>query len=319
MTGPRAREVEVGRQEGEDPVGAFLVWLRDERRRAAHTCAAYGRDVADFIDFLTRHRGGEGGIEGIEAAEIRAWLADLAARGVGRASRARKLSALRSFFTFLERRRGEAGTAAWEVRAATPRRPLPRALPSDEVLRLVAAAGEEAAPLVAARDRALFLLLYGTGLRIHEALALSCGEAPRPGSDAPLRVRGKGGRERLVPVLPAIRDAIGAWLALHPAPLPEAPLFVGVRGGRLAAGVVQRRLRALRRTLGLPEHLTPHALRHAFATHLLAGGADLRAIQELLGHASLTSTEVYTAVEGERLVSVWQAAHPRGRRPLRGG
>lgn len=292
----------------------WLQWLAGERRRAAHTLAAYRRDAGDFLDFLSRHRGGaEGGFERFTAAEIRAWLADLAARGVGRASRARKLSALRSFATFLERRRGGGGEAAWEVRAATPRRPLPRTVAPEEALRLATAAGEGGRPAAAARDRALLLLLYGTGLRIHEALGLSCGEAPRPGSDSPLRVRGKGGRERLVPVLAPVREAIALWLSHHPDPRPEAPLFVGARGGRLAAGVVQRRLRELRRALGLPEHLTPHALRHAFATHLLAGGADLRAIQELLGHASLASTEIYTAVEAGRLLEVWRAAHPRGR------
>ena len=154
-------------------------------------------------------------------------------------------------------------------------------------------------------------MLYGCGLRIAEALALNVRDAPLPGADATLRVVGKGSKERIVPVLPAVRDAIGAWLRLHPDRLPASPLFLGARGKRLDAAVAQKVLRDFRRLHGLPEHATPHALRHSFATHLLAGGADLRSIQDLLGHASLSTTQRYTAVDQARLVEVWRKAHPR--------
>jgi integrase/recombinase XerC len=158
-------------------------------------------------------------------------------------------------------------------------------------------------------------LLYGCGLRIAEALALDVRDAPRPDQDGALRVVGKGAKERIVPILPAVRQAVGAWLRVHPDRRPEAPLFVGARGGRLNAGVAQRTMRAFRRLNGLPEHATPHALRHSFATHLLAGGADLRSIQDLLGHASLSTTQRYTQVENAQLLEVWRRAHPRGGRP----
>jgi integrase/recombinase XerC len=165
----------------------------------------------------------------------------------------------------------------------------------------------------AARDVALFTLLYGCGLRIGEALGLDLRDAPLPGAEAALRVRGKGEKDRLVPVLPVVRQAMAAWIAQHPDQRPDAPLFVGARGGRLDAAVAQRNLRNWRRLAGLPEHATPHALRHSFATHLLGGGADLRAIQDLLGHASLSTTQRYTAVDGARLLAVHLAAHPRAK------
>jgi integrase/recombinase XerC len=200
---------------------------------------------------------------------------------------------------------------------ATPRRraPVPRALSVPDARAAAEQVGDVSDdPGVQARDAALFTLLYGAGLRIAEALALDVRDAPRtdaPQGDATLRVRGKGGKERLVPVLPAVRDAVAAWLARHPAPAPDAPLFPGVRGARLNPGVAQRTLRRFRRLAGLPEHATPHALRHSFATHLLAGGADLRAIQELLGHSTLSTTQRYAAVDEARLLAVWRAAHPR--------
>lgn len=164
---------------------------------------------------------------------------------------------------------------------------------------------------IQARDTALFTLLYGCGLRIAEALSLNVRDAPKSGGDGSLRVVGKGSKERIVPVLPVVREAISAWLRLHPAAQPEAPLFLGARGKRLDAAVAQRTLRLYRRQTGLPEHATPHALRHSFATHLLAGGADLRSIQELLGHASLSTTQRYTNVDEARLLEVWRNAHPR--------
>ena len=195
---------------------------------------------------------------------------------------------------------------------ATPRgrRPLPRALPPDDARNVTTDIAEmQDTAAMQARDTALFTLLYGCGLRIAEALALNVRDAPV--SDQPLRVVGKGSKERIVPVLPVVREAIDAWLRLHPAREPGSALFLGTRGKRLDAAVAQRTLRLYRQQNGLPEHATPHALRHSFATHLLAGGADLRSIQDLLGHASLSTTQRYTSVDEAKLLEVWQASHPR--------
>jgi integrase/recombinase XerC len=294
----------------------FLAWLAAERRAAPLTVEAYGADLASFLGFLTHHLGGEpdiAALAALRAADFRAWLAREAAEKKGNATRARHLAAVRSFFRWLARRHGVSNA---EVRLiATPRapRPLPRALDAREALSVAGEIGVMSdAPAIQARDVALFTLLYGCGLRIAEALALNVADAPRPGSDAPLRVTGKGSKQRLVPVLPVVREAIAAWLRLHPRPAPDAPLFVGARGLRLDPAVAQRTLREYRRLAGLPEHATPHALRHSFATHLLAGGADLRAIQELLGHASLSTTQRYTSVDAARLLEVWRRTHPRG-------
>jgi integrase/recombinase XerC len=298
----------------EEARGAFLEWLEQERRAAPLTVRAYGADVAAFLGFLTRHLGAESDLAALAAlsqADLRAWLASEAADGAGNASRARHLAAIRSFFRFLARRHGVDSTALRLI--ATPRaaRPVPRALSTDQardVTESVAELSDKAA--VQARDTALATLLYGCGLRIGEALALDVRDAPA-GPQATLRVMGKGSKERIVPVLPAVREALARWLALHPDRRPDSPLFVGTRGGRLEPGVAQRTLRVFRRLHGLPEHATPHALRHSFATHLLAGGADLRSIQELLGHASLSTTQRYTAVDQARLVETWRKAHPR--------
>jgi len=230
------------------------------------------------------------------------------------ATRARHLAAVRTFFRFLARRHGVSNAAIGLL--ATPRaiRPLPRPLPPEAAVAVAHDIGDLSdAAALAARDTALFTLLYGCGLRIAEALALDTREAPRPESAAALGVVGKGAKERIVPVLPAVRHAVAAWLRCHPDPRPDAPLFVGAKGARLNAGVAQRTMRAFRRRNGLAEHATPHALRHSFATHLLAGGADLRSIQDLLGHASLSTTQRYTQVENAQLLEVWRRAHPRGR------
>ena len=248
----------------------------------------------------------------LRQADLRAWLAAEAAAGAGNATRARHLSAVRSFFRFLARRHGVDNPALKLIATPRAKQPVPRALATAqarEVTERIAEMSDAAA--MQARDTALFTLLYGCGLRIAEALALDVRDAPLPGGDAMLRVVGKGGKERIVPVLPAVREAVAAWLALHPDRQPASPLFVGARGGRLDAAVAQRTLRHFRRLYGLPEHATPHALRHSFATHLLAGGADLRSIQDLLGHASLSTTQRYTAVDEARLVEVWRKAHPR--------
>jgi integrase/recombinase XerC len=197
---------------------------------------------------------------------------------------------------------------------ATPRSkpPVPRALATEQARSVTERIAEMSdAAAMQARDTALFTLLYGCGLRIAEALALNVRDAPAPGADGMLRVVGKGSKERIVPVLPAVREAVGAWLALHPDRRADSPLFLGARGKRLDPAVAQRTLRQFRRLHGMPEHATPHALRHSFATHLLAGGGDLRSIQDLLGHVSLSTTQRYTSVDETRLMDVWRKAHPR--------
>lgn len=294
---------------------AFLAWMAQERRASPLTVEAYGSDLASFLGFLTQHLGGEPDLPALgrlRQADVRAWLAALAAAQAVNATRARHLSAVRSFFRYLARRHGLDNP---EIRlVATPRskRPVPRALPPAQARAVAQDAGELSdIAAIQVRDTALFTLLYGCGLRIAEALSLDVRDAPLPGSDGMLRVVGKGAKERIVPVLPAVRDAIGAWLAMHPNRQPQAPLFLGARGKRLDPGVAQRTMRNYRRLNGLPEHATPHALRHSFATHLLAGGADLRSIQDLLGHASLSTTQRYTAVDEARLLDVWRKTHPR--------
>jgi integrase/recombinase XerC len=297
---------------GNEARAAFLSWLASERRSPATTVEAYGHDTAGFLGFLAGHLGAEPDLAALGAlrpADLRAWLSHEASLGHGNATRARRLSAIRSFFRYLARRHG-VSTAALSL-IATPRRrpPLPKALTQADARAAARDVGEMSdSALVQARDTALFTLLYGCGLRIAEALSLDLRDAPR---GAALRVRGKGGKSREVPVLPVVAQAIGAWLRLHPRPEPDAPLFVGVRGARLDPAVAQRVLRHFRRLNGLPEHATPHALRHSFATHLLAGGADLRAIQELLGHSTISTTQVYTRVESARLRRAYARSHPR--------
>jgi integrase/recombinase XerC len=299
---------------GDAALAAFLGWLADERRASPLTVREYGRDLRDFLGFLTRHLGGEpdlAALSAISQADVRGWLAEQAGRGQGNATRARHLSALRTFYRYLARRHGAANPAPGLLGNPKLRRPVPKALAVADARSVARDIGEVSdTAAVQARDTALFTLLYGCGLRIAEALALDVRDAPRPGNA--LRVTGKGAKERLVPVLPAVLSAMGAWLALHPAASdPAAPLFPGVKGGRLNPAMAQRTMRHYRRLAGLPEHATPHALRHSFATHLLAGGADLRSIQELLGHASLSTTQRYTAVDAAGLLKVWRQSHPR--------
>ena len=219
---------------------------------------------------------------------------------------------MRSFYRYLARRHGVDNPVLKLITTPRASKPLPRALAPDQARAVTDDIAEMAdTAALQARDTALFTLLYGCGLRIAEALALDVRDAPVLGGEAMLRVVGKGSKERIVPVLPAVREAIAAWLLLHPDRQPDSPLFLGARGKRLDAAVAQKVLREFRRLNGLPEHATPHALRHSFATHLLAGGADLRSIQDLLGHASLSTTQRYTAVDQARLVEVWRKAHPR--------
>jgi integrase/recombinase XerC len=306
---------------GDQARAAWLAWLARERRASANTLEAYGRDVAEFLGFLARHLGGEPDLAALGAlrpADLRGFLAERAAQGDSTATRARRLAAVRGFLRYLTRHHGMAALPLGALRGPRPKPPIPRALSAEEARAVATEAGDayatgrhERPAMQAARDVALFALLYGAGLRIAEALALNLGDAPLPGGEAALRVMGKGAKPRLVPVLPAVREAIAAYLRLRGPGAPGDPLFIGARGRRLDAAVAQRALRAFRRLANLPEHATPHALRHSFATHLLGGGADLRAIQELLGHASLSTTQRYTAVDAEALLATWRRAHPR--------
>lgn len=298
---------------GAAAVAACLDWLARERRAARLTVAAYQADMAEFMAFLAQHLGGEPDLDALAAltqADLRAWLANLHGKKLVNATRARHLSAVRTLFRYLARHHGLQNPAPRLLGTPRARPPIPRALTPEQAMDVASGAGEDAGPEWQARDVALFTLLYGAGLRIAEALALDVRDVV---PHAPLRVRGKGGKERLAPLLPAVRDALGAWLRHHPDPAPDAPLFVGRKGRRLNPGVAQRTMRDYRAVAGLPEHATPHALRHSFATHLLGGGADLRAIQELLGHASLSTTQRYTSVDQAALMAVWQRSHPRGR------
>ncbi len=286
-----------------------------ERRASAHTLDAYDGDVRVFFAFLAGHLGGAPGLEDLcrlSLGDFRAYLAQRAAEGLAASSRSRGLAAVRGFFRFLERRGLGTNTAIRLVRTAKVARPLPRPLDVDAAFAVIDAAGTLGRePWLAGRDQALLLLLYGCGLRIGEALALNRGDVPAGDT---LVVTGKGRKQRLVPVLPVVREAICAYLAACPyAGAADAPLFIGARGGRLDPAVAQRQVRRLRRVLGLPETATPHALRHSFATHLLADGGDLRTIQELLGHASLSTTQRYTEVDASRLAAVHRRTHPRAR------
>jgi integrase/recombinase XerC len=303
MTGEAARE-------------AFLGWLEQERHAAANTIEAYGHALAGFLGFLTTHLAAEpdlAALAGLRAADIRGWLAALANEQLAASSRAQHLSAVRGFFRYLARRHGVDITAVRLVATARARPALPRALTIAQARDVTDHVGDVADdPAIQARDLAFFSLLYGSGLRIAEALGLDVRDAVALRTSLSLRVIGKGSKTRLVPVLPAVRAAIEAWLALHPAAKPENALFLGARGKRLDPAVAQRVLRTYRRLAGLPDHATPHALRHSFATHLLASGGDLRSIQDLLGHASLSTTQRYTAVDDTALLAVWRKTHPRG-------
>ena len=299
-------------------------WLAHERRTSRHTLAAYLRDLEGFLRFVAEHLGHAPGLRDLgrlSPQDFRGWLARRATEGLARTSTARAMSTLRNFFRFLERHGLAANAAIGGVRVPRVPKSVPKALAVEDALDAVAAAEELApAPWIAKRDAAVLLLLYGAGLRIGEALGLerrqvSAFASGRDGGEATLVVTGKGGKQRLVPVLPVLAQAIADYVAHCPFALEEdGPLFVGRRGQRLTARVVQRQMQKARSLLALPETATPHALRHSFATHLLAGGGDLRTIQELLGHASLSTTQRYTEVDAGRLKAVYDDAHPRARR-----
>lgn len=290
-------------------------WIADEKRSSSNTLAAYSRDIAAFLRFLADHLGSPASLKDLNdlsAADFRSFLARRAGEGISNSSNARAMSTLRSFFRFLDRAGLVSNATLSAVRAPRPKPPIPKPIAAAEALDLIDAARSLSdRPWIAKRDVALFTFLYGCGLRIDEALSLNQSETPDGDT---MRVTGKGNKQRIVPVLPIICDAIADYLESCPySPPPDGPLFLGARGGRLNAGVVQRQMRKLRALLGLPSTATPHALRHSFATHLLGAGGDLRTIQELLGHASLSSTQRYTEVDAEKLIAVYEDAHPRAK------
>jgi integrase/recombinase XerC len=302
---------------GADLDRAVVDWLdhlRHERGHAEKTLEAYARDVRQFLDHLARDFGHAACLADLQRLEPKAFRGFLASRrrtGAVSRSLARTLSALRQFFRWLDAQKRVSNRAVLQL--AMPKVPhsVPKPLTIGKAASVMEAGGTAALDWTVARDTAVLLLLYGAGLRIAEALSITLKDAPTGDRDV-LRVIGKGGKERLVPVLPVVRAAIERYLALNPYPLAaDDALFRGAKGGPLSARIIQLAMERMRSALDLPPTATPHALRHSFATHLLSSGGDLRQIQELLGHASLSTTQVYTEVDRERLLAVYDAAHPR--------
>ena len=296
----------------------WLTHLRAERRLSPKTLEAYARDLRQCLTFLSQHWGRKVTLKGfaaLEATDVRAFMAMRRADDIAGRSLMRALAGLRSFGRYLEREgKGRVGALA-AIRAPKTGRTLPKALavaPAKRLSDVSLRAGEERAPWVLARDAAVLALLYGSGLRISEALGLKRRDVPKPGEGDVLIVTGKGNKTRMVPVLQNVLALVQDYVAMCPHSLPpEGPIFVGARGGPLKARIIQLTMERLRGALGLPDSATPHALRHSFATHLLSRGGDLRAIQELLGHASLSTTQIYTGIDSERLLEVYRTAHPR--------
>ncbi|ADO42891.1 tyrosine recombinase XerC [Ketogulonicigenium vulgare] len=298
-----------------DALDRWLVHSGAIEGKAGATLVAYRHDVSTFLTFMTLHHGGPQGfaaIAQIEVADMRAWMAQMRGTGLSSRSLARALSAVKGFYTWLAAREGFEPTAVLAARAPKFQRNLPRPLEVDDARRLMDRVEVQSnEPWVAARDLAVITLLYGSGLRISEALSLTGEDYPLPDV---LRMTGKGGKQRLVPVLPIAAAAVKDYVRRTPyAPVAGAPLFRGVRGGALSPRIIQKMIEQVRLQLGLPASATPHALRHSFATHLLAAGGDLRSIQELLGHASLSTTQAYTAVDAAHLMQIYDRAHPRAR------
>ena len=301
-----------------DLIAARTAWLEKlarERRLSANTVDAYERDTRQFLHFLADHLGGPPDLKSVsnlKPMDLRAFLTRRRAEGVGVRTIGRVLAGVRSFLRHLEREGLANATAATAMRAPRQPKSLPKPLTATDAARVITDAEQlNDTPWVRARNAAVLTLLYGCGLRIGEALALDGGDLRGP-SQRSLSVTGKGGKTRLVPLLPVVFEAVESYRDLCPYDLaPGTALFRGARGGPLQPAVLQRDMRRLRSALGLPETATPHALRHSFATHLLGSGGDLRTIQELLGHASLSTTQVYTGVDSERLLDAWRAAHPR--------
>jgi integrase/recombinase XerC len=299
-------------------VTRWLSYLRSERRLSPKTLEAYARDIRQFLAFLCEHWGTRVTLARfgrLEASDIRAFMAMRRADEIGGRSLMRTLAGLRSFGRFLEREgRGKVGALS-AIRAPKVGKTLPKPIAMAAAKRFADAderAGETRDPWIWARDAAVMALLYGSGLRISEALGLKRRDVPLPGAGDVLIVTGKGNKTRMVPVLQNVLTLVQDYVEMCPHPLPaEGPIFVGARGGPLKARIIQLTMERLRGALGLPDSATPHALRHSFATHLLTRGGDLRAIQELLGHASLSTTQIYTGIDSERLFEVYKTAHPR--------
>jgi integrase/recombinase XerC len=318
MTGNTAAELPFAAADVSAEVARWLGYLASERRMSPKTVEAYGRDVRQFLAFLSDHLGKRinlAALSSLAPADVRGFMAARRADGIGGRSLMRGLAGARSFARFLEKSgKGKVGALA-AVRAPKVSKTLPKPLAVGAAKRMADAdlrAGEEREPWILARDAAVLALLYGSGLRISEALGLAGRHFPAPGKGDVITVTGKGNKTRMVPVLAQVARLVADYRKLCPhAPADDGPLFVGARGGPLSPRIVQLAMARLRGALGLPETATPHALRHSFATHLLARGGDLRAIQELLGHASLSTTQIYTAVDTERLLEVYRSAHPR--------
>ncbi|NRQ16019.1 tyrosine recombinase XerC [Ensifer sesbaniae] len=292
----------------------WLDGLMRERRLSDNTVEAYERDTRQFLTFLTGHLAGPprlSDIRTLRPADLRGFLAQRRKGGAGARTLGRGLAGLRSFLRFLERNGLANAAGATAVRSPKQPKSLPKPLTDREALNVVTSQAQLAEePWIAARNAAVLTLLYGCGLRISEALGLTSGDFA--GAPSSLRIVGKGGKTRLVPLIQAARDAVTAYIKLCPyRPAADEPLFRGARGAKLQPAIIQREMQKLRGALGLPDTATPHALRHSFATHLLAGGGDLRTIQELLGHASLSTTQVYTGVDSARLLEIYDRAHPR--------
>ncbi|WP_114363009.1 tyrosine recombinase XerC [Ciceribacter lividus] len=292
----------------------WLESLAGERRLADNTLEAYERDTRQFLTFLTTHLGAPPGVNDIaelRPADLRAFLAARRREGSGARSLGRHLAGLRSFLRHMERKGLVNAAGAGAIRSPKQPKSLPKPLTGHQAISVVQADSQLSdEPWIAARNAAVLTLLYGCGLRISEALDLT----PKAfdGDDSTLRVTGKGRKTRIVPLLPVVREAVESYVRLCPNHLEaDGALFRGARGGKLQPAIIQREMQRLRSALGLPDSATPHALRHSFATHLLSGGGDLRTIQELLGHASLSTTQVYTAVDAARLLDVYEKAHPR--------
>jgi integrase/recombinase XerC len=291
----------------------WLAQLAALQGAAANTVEAYRRDVSRYLSFLAQHRGGAGGLASVATAtqsDLRAWMAEERGRGLSSRSLARALSAVKGFTAWAADRTGADATTVLSARGPKVRRKLPRPLSEDGAAAILTGVGDDAREdWIAARDTAILTLLYGLGLRISEALSLTGADHPLPPT---LRITGKGGKTRLVPVIPVAARAVKEYATLCPHDLAsDAPLFRGVRGGPVNPRLIQAAMERARLRLGLPATATPHALRHSFATHLLSAGGDLRAIQELLGHASLSTTQGYTAVDPAHLMDVYEKAHPR--------
>ena len=296
-----------------DALAKWLDHCRALGNAAENTLKAYDADVTGFLAFMSQHHGGQQGLgplASITVSDMRAWMASERARGVGARTLARSLSAVKTFYRWLSEREGFEPTAVLSTRSPKFTKKLPRPLAVDAASAMIETVELQSKDAwIAARDQAVVTLLYGCGLRISEALGLIGADAPLP---RVLRITGKGGKERIVPVLDAARAAVDTYLRLSPHPLePASPLFRGARGGALNPRMVQKVMERARMQLGLPATATPHAMRHSFATHLLTAGGDLRAIQELLGHASLSTTQAYTAVDTAHLMDVYNRTHPK--------